>query len=136
MPSQEDFVEGLRRALNGPPSTRPYEYWRNYLIRLAESGKMVGRLESTIVAERAEVAFLLTPSVWGSGFAAYGLSWLERAIAEEFGIRSFWATTVPANVRCRRLLERAGYQSVESADAPSLASYDAGDLVYRKVLQD
>jgi RimJ/RimL family protein N-acetyltransferase len=132
VPSEALFVEGLRRALAGPPVERTGEYWLNYLIRLAETGRMIGRLEATVVGDRAEVAFLVSPECWGRGIGAAALAWLEEALVEAHGVGSFWATTVPANVRCRRLLESTGYGPVDPAAAPVLHSYDPGDLVYRK----
>ena len=123
---------GLRRALEGPPSTRPNEIWLNYLVTLVESGEVIGRLESTINGSVAEVAFLFSPSTWGVGFAQEGLEWLHGEIRRVAGNIQFWATTVPENQRCQALLRRAGYVEVPGHSAPPLASYDEGDLVFSR----
>jgi hypothetical protein len=130
--SLDDFVLGLTRALAGPPATRTEERWLHYLMRDARSGRMIGRLESTVVPGRAEVAFLLDPSVWGQGYASAGLAWLHGELARMAGPVECWATTMPSNIRCQSLLRRAGYSEVPASSAPPLASYEPGDLVFRR----
>lgn len=132
VPSLPDFVLGLTRALAGPPPSRPHERWLNYLMREAPGGRMIGRLESTVVHGRAEVAFLLDPALWGRGWAHAGLEWLHAEVIRVAGSVEFWATTVPSNTRCQALLRRAGYRPVDSSDSPPLASYEPGDLVFRR----
>jgi RimJ/RimL family protein N-acetyltransferase len=132
VPSEEEFVLGLRRALKGPPSTRPKEIWLNYLVTLVESGEVIGRLESTINGSVAEVAFLFSPSTWGVGFAQEGLEWLHKEIHGVAGNIQFWATTVPENLRCQALLRSAGYVEIAGNSAPPLTSYDEGDLVFSR----
>lgn len=132
VPSLSDFVLGLTRALAGPPPSRPHERWLNYLMREAPAGRMVGRLECTVVHQRAEVAFLLDPAVWGRGFARSGLEWLHAEVVRVSGPVEFWATTTPSNTRCQALLRRAGYTPVEPVGLPALVTYDPGDLVFRR----
>ncbi|HMM87156.1 MAG: GNAT family N-acetyltransferase [Gammaproteobacteria bacterium] len=132
VPSLDDFVLGLGRALAGPPPSRPRERWLNYLLCDAHTGRMVGRLEATVVPGRAEVAFLVDPALWGRGYARAGLAWLHDEVVRVAGVVEFWATTVPANTRCQALLRRSGYAEVAPASAPALASYEPGDLVFRR----
>lgn len=132
VPSLDDFVRGLARALAGPPPERPDERWLNYLLCDAHSGRMIGRLEATVVPGRAEVAFLVDPGLWGRGYASAGLAWLHDEVTRLAAAVDFWATTVPANIRCQALLRRAGYAEVATASAPVLASYEPGDLVFHR----
>jgi RimJ/RimL family protein N-acetyltransferase len=90
---------------------------------------MLGRLEATLHHFIAEVAFLIGPNHWGKGYAHEALSWMHSEIHDAYGIDSFWATTVPGNIRCQSLLHRSGYVTVH-ARAPLLYSYEAGDLVF------
>ena len=132
VPSLDEFVLGLTRALAGPPSTRPQERWLNFLMREASSSRMVGRLEATLTPGRAEVAFLVDPRGWGHGYGSTGLAWLHSELINTAGPLTFWAATVPANRRCQALLPRSGYVEVPASAAPELASYEAGDLVFRR----
>ncbi|MEW6704200.1 MAG: GNAT family N-acetyltransferase [Pseudomonadota bacterium] len=131
VPSHERFCDGLARALAGPQ--QPGEVWLNHLVRLADTGRVIGRLEATLHHGIAEVAFLFDPAVWGQGYATEGLCWLhERLMNEEAAPSAFWATTVPQNLRCQALLERCGYQRTAQDWPLPLLSYDEGDLVYRR----
>lgn len=131
VPSHERFCSGLARALAGSP--RAGETWLNYLVREADTGRVVGRLEATLHHDIAEVAFLFDPDVWGRGYAAEGLGWLhQRLMHEEAAPSAFWATTVPPNRRCQTLLERCGYERVAQGWPQPLLSWDEGDLVYRR----
>lgn len=132
VPSLSDFVLGLSRALAGPPSSRSHERWLNYLMREAPAGRMIGRLECTVVHDRAEVAFLLDPAFWGRGLARAGLEWLQTEVVRVAGPVEFWATTTPSNTRCQALLRGAGYAPVEPVGLPALVTYDPGDLVFRR----
>lgn len=128
VPTVEEFVLGLQRALAGPGPAHPGETWLNHLVRDAD-GAMVGRLEATVHHGLAEVAFVFGPPAWGRGFASAGLRWLHGELARTAGVADFWATTTPANLRSQRLLQRCGYTLAEPPACP-LYSWDPGDLVY------
>jgi len=131
VPSHERFCTGLARAHAGSP--HPGETWLNYLVQVADTGRVIGRLEATLHHGIAEVAFLFDPEVWGRGHAAEGLQWLHRQLmAEQPAPSSFWATTVPENQRCQALLERCGYRRVAQGWPQPLLSWDEGDLVYSR----
>lgn len=90
---------------------------------------MLGRLEATVHGGISEVAFLFGAQHWGKGYATEGLAWLQSEVRHLCGVSSFWATTVPANLRCQALLVRSGYVEV-TAPFPTLLSYGPGDLVF------
>lgn len=129
-PTAENFRLGLRRALRGPPAERVGERWINFVVREAAAGAVLGRLEATLHDGIAEVAFLFGPGSWGKGHATEGLQWLHRYLECEPEHPSLWATTLPANLRSRALLERCGYVLHDPASAPRLYTYDDGDLVF------
>jgi len=132
LPSEQDFLLGLTRALAGPPPHRTEELWLNYLVRRAGSGEILGRLECTVINRVAEVAFLFATAVWGQGYAREGLEWLHAEVERRAGRVGFWATTHPDNIRCQKLLARAGYREVCVAEAPQLVTYEAGDRVFNR----
>ncbi|WP_431104328.1 GNAT family N-acetyltransferase [Roseateles noduli] len=123
---------GLRRALAGPPAHRASERWLNYAVRLRGSHQLIGRLEATVHAGIAEVAFLLAPAYWGHGYAKEGLSWLHDELSRVCPDARCWATTLPVNLRSSRLLSACGYERVDPATAPDLLTYDEGDWVFRR----
>lgn len=129
VPSLEDFVCDREIALHGPGSAASGEIWLNFLVRDASTNQMLGRLEATLHDSIAEVAFLFDRKQWGKGYASEALAWLHREIENTHGISSFWATTVPANVRCQSLLLRAGYQLTHEG-VPLLYSIEEGDLAF------
>ena len=133
LPSGADEVAlGLRRALIGPPADRGSERWLNYAVRLRANHQLIGRLEATVHAGIAEVAFLLAPASWGHGYAAEGLVWLHDELSRVSPEAQCWATTLPANARSSRLLLDCGYERVDPAVAPDLMTYDEGDWVFRR----
>lgn len=129
VPTLEDFILDRERAIRGPGEAARNERWLNFLVRERTSSQMLGRLEATLHNSIAEVAFLFGPSFWGKGFAFEALDWLHTEIQNSHAIKTFWATTVPANTRCQALLLRAGYKQVHSG-APVLCSFEQGDLVF------
>ncbi len=124
----------LRHTLAGPRADDPPQRWLNYAMRLsssgAYSGAYVGLLQATVHGGIAEVAYLLAPAYWGLGLAEEGLQWLHGELGRICPEARCWATTLPANERSWRLLERCGYVRVEPATAPALMSYDEGDWVF------
>lgn len=125
-----DLERSFSRMSAGPPAHRSHERWLNYVIRLDETAQAIGRLEATVIAYRAEVAFLIGPDHWERGYATEALRWLQNLLAESYDVTEYWATVIPGNIRSRRLFERAGYSEVAADAGPTLTSYDPGDWVF------
>jgi RimJ/RimL family protein N-acetyltransferase len=132
LPTRDDFILGLRRAIAGPPATSAGEHWINYGVRLAGTGELIGRVQATVHGDLAEVAFLYSPSAWGRGYATEGLLWLHEHLRRYAHVSTFWATTQPGNLRSGALLRRAGYARAAIQGLPMLYSYDEGDLVFHR----
>lgn len=130
LPSLGDFKLALSRALAGPPDPASGQTWLNYLVREADTGVMLGRLEATVHDALAEVAFLFGPSHWAKGYATDGLRWLHAEVERVCKVSDFWATTVPANIKCQALLRRCGYMPF-TGPQPHLLSFAPGDRVFR-----
>lgn len=130
LPSLSDFKLALSVALAGPPASASGQTWLHYLVRQADTGVMLGRLEATVHDAIAEVAFLFGPSHWGNGYATEGLCWLHAEVERLCNVSDFWATTVPANLECQALLRRCGYASI-NGPTPQLFSFAPGDMVFR-----
>ena len=120
----------LERVAAGPPAGSP-EVWLNFAVR--REARLVGRLESTVHGELAEVAYLFDPAVGGQGYATEAVQWLLGHLALEHGVTEVWATTDPANDASVRLLLRTGFVQADQVH-PDVGSYDEGDLVFRRLL--
>ncbi len=132
VPTPEDFMLDLQRAMQGPSTQQPQEHWLHFVARLPSTGQMLGRLEATVHDGMAEVAFLYSPQCWGRGYAHQGLLWLHGHLQTYEEVSALWATTVPHNTRCQALLRRCGYMQVSDVSLPPLYSYDIGDWVFSR----
>lgn len=129
-----ELLASFKRKEAGAPSECEDERWLNYAVRLKESGLAIGRIEATLLDERAEIAYLFGTAFWGCGYATEGVQWLHQWIGLTFQIREFWATVMPGNTHSIRLLERNGYREAPRETWPQLRGYDLGDRVFRCTL--
>ncbi len=121
--TEQQMRAAYARRASGPGC--PGEQWINHAVRLVD-GPYLGRLEATVHAEGwAEIAYVFGLTHRGRGHARSAVRWL----LEHLGVDEVWATTVPANVRSRRLLAALGFREVPRSRP--LASWDPGDLTYR-----
>jgi RimJ/RimL family protein N-acetyltransferase len=121
--TEEQMRAAYARRAAGPE--RPGEQWANHAVRLA-GGPYLGRVEATVHAGGwAEIAYVFGLEHRGRGYARAAVGWL----LEHLGVDEVWATTLPANVRSRRLLAALGFR--EAPQSRPLASWDPGDLTYR-----
>ncbi len=127
--SAEELGEEFGRRQLGPPDGRLDERWFNCVVRLRDGGQAIGRLEATVIEQRAEVAYLFGFDFWGFGYATEALRGLQDALAKAHAVTEFWATATPGNLRSLRLLRRCGYREAAPSSWPPLASYDPGDVV-------
>jgi RimJ/RimL family protein N-acetyltransferase len=130
MPTAADFKLWLQRALAGPPAEAAGESWINFVVRIAETGELIGRLEANVHDDLAEVAYLFNPRLWGRGYASRGLLWLHDHLRRYRNVEQLWATTHPENQRSAALLLRCGYVQASTQCLPVLYSYEKGDYVF------
>jgi RimJ/RimL family protein N-acetyltransferase len=129
----EDLTSQFEHFVKGPPANRSAERWWNVAVFSADGNHGLGRLEATIIENRAEIAYLFGPKYWGKGYALEALRWFQNRLAEECAVSKFWATVLPGNERSVRLLQRLGYARV-AGDWPDLGSYAEGDLLFCRQL--
>jgi RimJ/RimL family protein N-acetyltransferase len=122
--TEDQMRAAYARRAAGPG--RPGERWINHAVRLA-GGPYLGRVEATehIGEGWAEIAYVFGLAHRGRGYARSAVRWL----LEQLEVDEVWASTTPANVRSRRLLEALGFR--QEPPARPLASWDPGDLTYR-----
>jgi RimJ/RimL family protein N-acetyltransferase len=121
----EALEERIRRLQAGPPPGRGDERWINVAVLLRHDRTVIGRLEATTHDDWAEIAYLLGPAWWGAGYATEAVGWF----VDELDREELWAAVHPANERSWRLLERLGFQRVDTPTR-DVASYEAGDLAW------
>jgi RimJ/RimL family protein N-acetyltransferase len=129
--SKQSLGDQFDRRSRGAPKEQPNMRWWNCAVVTLQDGRGIGRLEATLIDDRAEVAYLFGPSYWGRGYAYEAMVWLHERLAEDGVARMFWATVLPSNERSVRLLKRLGYQTVPEG-WPPLGSYQEGDLVFSR----
>jgi RimJ/RimL family protein N-acetyltransferase len=128
--SVQELAQRFGRMSAGPPPDRTGEQWLNYAVRVAQSGDLVGRIQATVIRDRAEVAYVFGTAYGGKGYATEAMEWLHRLLRERMSVGTFWATTRRENSRSISLLRRLGYAHVN--EWPDLISYGHGDVVYRR----
>jgi RimJ/RimL family protein N-acetyltransferase len=101
--------------------------WLNFVMR--RDGVIIGRLEATCYDGWAEIAYLVGPAYQRQGYGREGVRWLLDRLRER-DIDEVWAAVLPGNARSIRLLDALGF--APAARARPLASYDDGDLVFRR----
>jgi RimJ/RimL family protein N-acetyltransferase len=114
---------------SGPPPHLAHERWLNYAVKLRTDASLIGRLEATIIEQRAEVAYLFGPRFWGQGYAAEAMAALQDHLRQCEHVTEIWATTTAENTRSIKLLDRFGYVQI-SDSWPPLVSYASGNLVF------
>ena len=127
--SLETITRFIERVGRGPqqPST---DKWLNVVCLLDE--RLIGLLQATIHGDWAEIAYLFDPRFQGEGYASEGVQWLLTSLRETEGVKEFWATTTPMNVRSISLLNRMGFSEVKTWQKV-IASYDPGDSVFQRI---
>lgn len=107
--------------VQAPDELLPFVYdaasaTENSMVRFAvvrnDSGRMVGTFGFHSLwwkDRRAEIAYDLSPQVWGQGLATSVANLMVAWAHEEVGFRRIQATVLDANARSRRVLEKCGF---------------------------
>jgi len=127
-PRDVDQVRARIARLSAGPALESGQQWFNFSMLL--DGEVIGQLQATAVGPSAEIAYVLSPSSSGKGYATTGALWLIEHLASTCQIMDFWATVDPRNLKSIQLLKRCGF--VESSlPARGLFSYEEGDVVFQ-----
>ena len=131
-PTFDKLLQSFASRELGSPEQRGDETWIDYIVRIKKSQVAIGRVEATVIEHRAEVAYMLGVSYWRQGYGNESLSWLQRFLQENYGVKEFWATVTPGNEASKGLLLKHNYVEVSDKNLPRLTSYDRGDWVFFK----
>lgn len=115
--SEDKLAERYAHLEAGSPDRK--QLWLNFAVRLMESTTYVGKVQATIEADVAHIAYLFGPRHWGQGYAREAVRALIDHLFTALGVRIVRAATDTRNDRSATLLERLGLSCVgrkENAD--------------------
>lgn len=97
--------------------------WFQFGIELRENGELIGDIGFLNTDENGKcwVGFTLDQRYWGLGLAREAVSVVLDYYAA-MGVAAVWASTDPANVASRKLLDRLGFDLVEESSSDSIYS--------------
>jgi RimJ/RimL family protein N-acetyltransferase len=113
------------------------EVWLNWAVQRVDTGAYIGTLQATVMPDRrAFIGYVLTPSVWGQGFAREACRWLVGELQTRFAVDEILATVDTRNLRSVRLLEHLGFErtGTEPAEIRGEATTDFRYRLVRGVL--
>ena len=97
----------------GSPAPARAESLLRMAVALRSSGKLVGTVGFHSVSprdSRAELAFDLSPEVWGKGIATYVCTALVEWAHAQAGVMRVQATALQSNLRSAAVLLRCGFE--------------------------
>ena len=106
--SEEKLAERFAR-LEAGRSPDSKQLWLNYAVRLMEGSACIGKVQATVEADSADIAYLFSPRYWGRGYAAEAVRALIGHLFAAHGVRVVRAATDTRNTRSAALLERLGF---------------------------
>ena len=113
-PSLQDLESRYRGHVAGPASSG--EVWHNWVLRLRESDRAVGFVQTTVTGDTADVAWLVDTNWQGRGFATEAAIEMCRWLSEA-GIGSLTAHIHPEHVVSERVAVAAGLRRTAEVDA-------------------
>jgi [ribosomal protein S5]-alanine N-acetyltransferase len=88
-PTFAELLESFILREHVPSGERSNETWIDYVVRLKDSRAAIGRVEATVVEDRAEVAYMLGVRFWRQGYGSELLIWLENFYKRSTRLGSF-----------------------------------------------
>lgn len=123
-PSLYEFIDGEPPTLEGltgryryqiAGSGRPEEQWRNWIVRLADSGRAIGFVQADVTRDSAELAWVIGVADQGSGFASEAAIAMRNQLAIE-GSTRFEAFIHADNVASQAVARRSGMVRTDVVD--------------------
>lgn len=74
------------------------------------AGEVVGMIEVKLKGRNAGIGYVLSPEVWGLGYATEALERVSEALFRHSPVSAIWALCVTDNPISARVLEKCGYQ--------------------------
>lgn len=130
--SLERLQERYGVLCGGAPPERG-ERWLNWIILNAEGDEPLGTLQATIDEEtqRASIAYVLLPKMWGRGIASRATQWLLDHLRDDYEVTETQVEIHEHNARSLNLARRLGFVDVEVC-----REGDHNEVVLRRGLKD
>jgi ribosomal-protein-alanine N-acetyltransferase len=115
-----ESVEELRRRylrLESRMSPDREQHWLNWAIEERTTSRIGGIVQATVQSSRAaaDIAYVVGRAFWGKGLASSSVRAM-LAFLGSAGVTTFRATVDSKNLRSIRLLERLGFQAMDTTD--------------------
>jgi len=108
LPENVDVVRRRIVQLQRGVSKDGTEIWLNWSV--FDGGRIVGFTQATVYRDGlAEIAYVLTPSTWGTGVAARACKMMLTMLVKDHGVTRFAADTELGNKRSQKLLDLLGF---------------------------
>jgi ribosomal-protein-alanine N-acetyltransferase len=109
-PTSLEALEARCRVLEARTSRDGREVWLNWAVRLKQTGRVMGRLEATVLENAtAGIAYELSPLFWGAGYATEGCARILDLLFGPYAVDEVNALVDTRNASSIRLLERLGF---------------------------
>jgi len=116
-PPDPDALTRLYRIWERRMAPDGSELWLNWVVRLRETGDLIGYLQMGVAPGRADIAWVIGSFWQRRGFATEGaramVDWLS-----ELGVREIRASIHPDHAASIRIAEHLGLQETEEAVGP------------------
>jgi [ribosomal protein S5]-alanine N-acetyltransferase len=118
-PASADYLAGVYAQLEDRRSPDGSELWLNWLVR-QEAGQAIGYIQATFypagvrsecVAPEATayVAYVLSPTYWGQGYATEAMQPMLAYLEQHYAVSRLLAVAEVENERSLALLRRLGF---------------------------
>lgn len=130
--SLEHLQERYGVLCGGAPPGRG-ERWLNWIILNAENDEPLGTLQATIdeKPQRASIAYVLLPKMWGRGIASRATQWLMDQLRDDYEVTEAQVEIHEHNARSLNLARRLGFVDVELR-----REGDHNEVILRRGLRD
>jgi [ribosomal protein S5]-alanine N-acetyltransferase len=105
-----ELTEKYHRILRGPRDNNNIELWRNWAVRLQDSGDYIGMIETSIFpSDYAYLAYFMFASHHRKGYAHEACAAVLKHIRETYDIKRVVAEMDVRNTASWRLVESLGF---------------------------
>lgn len=127
----ENLQVRYRKLVAGPSA--PDEIWWNFILFQRASQTPMGFVQATLMLDQrlAEVAYLLSPSHWGQGYATEALAWLLQQLRRRGDIDMAQAQIDERNLASIAVVKRLGFEFTKT-----VLDESSTDSIFQRALVD
>ena len=127
-PESLSYLEERFTFLSSRLSPNQEEAWLNWVVKLKEGGKYVGRLESSVNKNRtASIAYIIFSDFWKKGYAKEGCKRILESLITDYEVKSITSEIDTRNIASIKLIESLGFQYVSMKNNADFFKGSASD---------